>query len=85
MRGGLVEPVLQKEGRVTAYHADNPVKEKAANVGCRWDLPDLFDIALPTQERGRAQGAVLGGVVGVVDPGPEPGVDGFHGEGLFAI
>src|SRR5688572_23266068 len=70
MRRRLVEPALQQEGRVTADRAYYPIEEETAHIGCRRDLPDLFDVALPTQQRGGAQGAVFGDVVAVVDPGP---------------
>src|SRR5438093_1863525 len=85
MRGRFVKPVLQKEGRVTANHAGEPVEEQAAHVGCRWDLPDLLDVALPAQERGRAQRAVRGGVRGAVEPAPDTGVEYVQRGGSLAL
>jgi len=47
------------------------MEEQTPQIGGGWDLADVFDIALPAQGRGGSQGAVLGAVIDVFDPGPE--------------
>ncbi len=63
----------------------HPIEEETPHISCGWDLPDLFDIALPAQQWSRSQGAVFGDVIAVVDPGPEAGIERFQRGGLFAI
>ena len=40
----------------------------------------MLDIALPAQQRSGSQGRGLGAVLGVVDPGPEAGVEVWQGK-----
>jgi hypothetical protein len=47
------------------------MEEEAAQIGGRRKLANVLDIALPAQQRRGPQGAVLGAVIAVVDPGPQ--------------
>jgi hypothetical protein len=67
----LIETVVQQEGRIAAYQAIEAMKEETAQIGRRRDLADLFDIALPAQERSGPESAVFGTVIGAFDPDPE--------------
>ena len=71
--------------RIAAHQAVQAIEEEAAEIGGRRELADVLDIALPAQQRGGAQGAVLGAVIGVFDPGPETVVQLFQRERLFGI
>jgi len=71
MRRSFVEAVVQQEGAIAAHQAVQAIEEEAAQIGGRRELADVLDIALPAQQRSGAQGAVLGAVIGVFDPGPE--------------
>jgi hypothetical protein len=71
VRWSFVEAVVQQEGAIAAHQAVQAIEEEAAQIGGRRELADMLDIALPAQQRGGAQGAVLGAMVGVFDPGPE--------------
>ena len=53
------------------HQAVQAIEEEAAQIGGRRELADVLDIALPAQQRGGVQGAVLGAMVGVFDPDPE--------------
>ena len=84
MRRRFVEAVLQQEGAIAAHQAIQAMEEEAAQIGGRRQLTDVLDIALPAQQRGGPQGAVLGAVIGVFDPGPQTVVQLFQRERLFA-
>jgi hypothetical protein len=47
------------------------MEEETAQIGSRRELADLFDIALPAQERSGPQSAVFGTVIDAFDPDPE--------------
>ena len=48
------------------------MKEQAAHVGGRRQLPDLFDVALPAQQRRGGERAMFAAVIDGVEPVPEP-------------
>jgi hypothetical protein len=83
MRWSLVEMVVQQEGAILTYEAIEAIEEKAAEVGRGREWTYLLDIALPAQQRSGSQGRVLGAVIGVVDPGPEAGVEVLQGKQQF--
>ena len=70
-RGSFVETVVQQESRVTAHDAIEAMEEEAAQIGSRRELADVFDIALPAQQRSGPESAVFGAVIDAFDPGPE--------------
>jgi hypothetical protein len=43
----LVILVVQQKRAIAAHQAIEAIEEEAAQVGSRWELTDLFDIALP--------------------------------------
>jgi len=47
------------------------MKEQAAQIGGGRKLPDVFDVALPAQQRGGFESTVWGAVIDGVDPGPQ--------------
>ena len=71
MRRGFVEAVVQQESAIAAHQAIQAMEEEAAQIGGRRELADVLDIALPAQQRGGPQSAVLGAVINVFDPGPQ--------------
>ena len=79
----FVEAVLQQEGAIAAHHAVQAMEEETAEVGGWRQLADVFDIALPTQQRRGSQGAVLGAVINV-EPGPQAVVQLIERERLLA-
>ena len=62
--------VVQQKSAIAAHQAIEAIEEEAAEIGGRRELTDLFDIALPAQQRSGSQSAVLGAVINVFDPGP---------------
>lgn len=61
------------------------MEEETAQIGCGRELADLIDIALPAQQRCGSEGAVLGAVIGVFDPGPEPFIQFVERKQAFGI
>src|ERR1019366_6820966 len=79
------EAVAQQERGVAAHQAVDAMKEQAAHVGGGRQLPDLFDVALPAQQRSRVQRAVLMAMIDGVEPVPEPLVQRFQREQRLGI
>jgi hypothetical protein len=71
MRRGLVETVVQQESGIAAYQAIKAMKEKTAQIGRGRKLSDVFDIALPAEDRSSPEGAVFGTMIDAFDPDPE--------------
>src|SRR5439155_25662522 len=67
----LVEKVVQQEGGIPAHHAIQAMEEEAAEIGGGRELANLFDIALPTCERGASERAMFGAVINAFDPDPQ--------------
>src|SRR5262249_8604425 len=84
MRRRFIETALQQKGTVTAHHAIQAMEEEPAEVGGRRELANTLDVSLPTQQWCCPQGAVLGTVI-EVEPRPQPLVELFEGESLFAV
>src|SRR5580700_5666803 len=61
------------------------MKKETAQIGGRWQLPDMLDVTLPAHQRGGPQRAVFGAVVGIVDPGPQALVEILQRERLLAL
>ena len=61
------------------------MKEQTPQVGGRRKLADLFDIALPAQQRCGLERAVLAAVIIGVEPVPQALVELFEGEQSFGI
>ena len=85
MRRRFVEAILQQEGAIAAHQAIQAMEEETAQIGGRRQLADVLDIALPAHQRSGSQSAVLGAVIGVVDPGPQALVQLFQRERLLAV
>src|SRR5208283_4282231 len=85
MGRSFVETLVQQEGAIAAHQSVHPMKEQAAQIGGGRELPDVFNVALPAQQRGGLQSAVLGAVIDVVDPGPQKLVQRFQRQGEFGI
>jgi hypothetical protein len=84
VRGRFVEAILQQEGTVAAHHTIQAMEEEAAEVCGRRQLADVFDIALPAQQRRGSQRAVFGAVVDV-EPRPQALVQLLQRERLLAV
>jgi hypothetical protein len=54
MGRSLVILVVQQEGAIATDQAMETIEEEAAEIGGRQELTDLFDIALPAQQRSGA-------------------------------
>ena len=74
---------MQQEGAIAAHQTIQAMEEEAAQIGGRRELADLLDVALPAQERRGSQGAVLGAVIDVIDPGPQAVVNSSSESSLF--
>src|SRR5580704_11975320 len=61
------------------------MKEQTAHVGGRGELADLFDVALPAQQRRGLERTVFAAVVIGVEPVPQALVDLFEGKQNFGI
>ena len=63
MRRRFEETILQQEGGIAAHQAVHAMKEQTAQIGGRRKLADLFDIALPAQQRRGLERAVFAAVI----------------------
>ena len=68
MRRRFEETILQQEGGIAAHQPVHAMEEETAQIGGRRKLADLFDIALPAQQRRGPESAVFGAVIDVVEP-----------------
>ncbi len=51
LRRGFVILVVQQKSAIAAHPAMEAIEEEATEIGGGRELPDLFDIALPAQQR----------------------------------
>ena len=82
--GRFEETILQQEGGIAAHQPVHAMEEETAQIGGRRKLADLFDIALPAQQRRGPQRAVFAAVIDGVEPGPQALVELLEGERTFA-
>ncbi len=71
MRRSFKELAVQQERGVAAHQAVHAMKEQAAQVGGGRQLPDLFDIPLPAQQRRGLERAVLMTMIDGIEPMPK--------------
>src|ERR1700720_4009738 len=61
------------------------MEEESAQIGRRRELPNVFDVALPTQQRSGPERAVLGAMIDAFDPDPETIIQLVERERTFGI
>ena len=71
MRRRFKETILQQESGIAAHQPVHAMKEQTPQIGGRRKLADLFDIALPAQQRRGLQRTVLMAVIDGVEPVPQ--------------